>query len=85
VPSPLPGALKQLRGERFDRVFSDPPYAMRAAQETLDALVESELLAPGARVVLETDRREPVPSAPPLALADERRYGDTRILVFSAE
>jgi len=34
----LPGALGQLRGQRFDLVFSDPPYALRAAQTTLDGL-----------------------------------------------
>lgn len=82
----LPEALKRLRGERFDLVFSDPPYALRAAQTTLDALAHDGLLAPGARVVLEMDRREPAPvAAPPLRLSDERRYGDTRVLIFSAE
>ena len=82
----VPEALRQLRGERFDLVFSDPPYALRAAQPTLEALASNGLLAPGARVVLETDRREPVPMPPlGLTLTDERRYGDTRVLVFSAE
>jgi 16S rRNA (guanine(966)-N(2))-methyltransferase RsmD len=86
VRAELPGALQQLRGERFDLVFSDPPYALRAAQPTLEALASSEVLAPGARVVLEADRREPSPAPPPgLVLADERQYGDTRVLVFSAE
>ena len=83
--SGVPEALPRLRGERFDLVFSDPPYALRAAQATLDALLASSLLSQGARVVLETDRREPLPAAPPLVLSDERRYGDTRVLVFSAE
>lgn len=82
----LPEALHGLRGERFDLVFSDPPYALRAAQATLDALVADDLLAAGARVVLEMDRREPAPvPPPPLAPSDERRYGDTRVLVLSAK
>ena len=82
----LPAALARLRGDKYDLVFSDPPYALRAAASTLAALRESDLLAPGARVVLEMDRREPAPSAAaPLQLSDERRYGDTRVLVFSAE
>jgi len=82
----LPAALRQLQGERFDLVFSDPPYAQRAAQETLDAVSASGLVAPGARIVLETDRREPSPVPPPgLQLADERRYGDTRVLIFAAD
>jgi len=35
---------------------------------------------------VEMDRREPVPAAPAgLRLVDERRYGDTRALILSAE
>jgi 16S rRNA (guanine966-N2)-methyltransferase len=74
----LPGALDQLRGEKFDLVFSDPPYSLHAAQATLDAV--GGLLAPGARVVIEMDRREPAPSG--LPLADERKYGDTIVRIF---
>ena len=86
IRAELPQALHGLRGERFDLVFSDPPYALRAAQTTLEALTSNGLLAPDARVVLEMDRREPVPAVPAgLRLTDERRYGDTRVLVFSAE
>ncbi|HYV64931.1 MAG TPA: 16S rRNA (guanine(966)-N(2))-methyltransferase RsmD [Myxococcales bacterium] len=74
-------ALPRLSG-RFDLVFSDPPYAMRAAQETLEALARLGLVAPQGRVVLERDRREPSPSAPDgFELVAERRYGDTAVLV----
>jgi 16S rRNA (guanine(966)-N(2))-methyltransferase RsmD len=82
----LPSALERLRGEKFDLVFSDPPYALRAAGSTLEALATGELLAKDGRVVLEMDRREPVPAPPSgLELADERRYGDTRVAIFSAK
>lgn len=69
-------ALRRLRGP-FELVFSDPPYALRAAQATLDAV--APLLAPGARVVLEMDRREPLPAR--CELLDDRLYGDTRVLI----
>ncbi len=82
----LPAALAQVRGERFDLVFSDPPYALHAAAGTLQALMDHGVLAPGARVVLEMDRRETLPTAPArLDLVDERRYGDTRVAIFSAK
>ena len=71
-------ALRRLRGP-FELVFSDPPYALRAAQATLDAL--APLLAPSARVVLEMDRREPLPTR--CAVLDDRLYGDTRVLIVS--
>jgi 16S rRNA (guanine966-N2)-methyltransferase len=86
VRGELPGALSLLRGQRFDLIFSDPPYALRAAQGTLDALCSNDLLAPGARVVLEMDRRETKPSLlSGLSLLDERRYGDTLVLVVSKD
>jgi 16S rRNA (guanine(966)-N(2))-methyltransferase RsmD len=74
-------ALPRLSGP-FDLVFSDPPYALQAAQETLHALARLGLVAPEGRVVLERDRREPGPTAPEgFELAGERRYGDTAVLI----
>jgi 16S rRNA (guanine966-N2)-methyltransferase len=82
----LPAALRDLGRERFDLVFSDPPYAVRAAQGTLDALIASGVLRPAARVVLEMDRREPSPAPPAgLRLADDRRYGDTRVRIYAMD
>ena len=70
----LPQALSKLR-EKYDLVFSDPPYALHAAQAILEAV--RPLLNPGARVVLEMDRREPSPPG------DERRYGDTKVVIVA--
>ena len=77
----LPAALGRLEGG-YDLVFSDPPYALHASQAVLDAV--APLLNPGARVVLEMDRRDQ-PIAPPqgLRIADERRYGDTKVVIVS--
>jgi 16S rRNA (guanine(966)-N(2))-methyltransferase RsmD len=65
-------------GERYDLVFLDPPYreAARLATRLADTL--PAVLAPGALVVSESDRREPL-DLPPLETLDERRYGDTLI------
>jgi 16S rRNA (guanine966-N2)-methyltransferase len=74
-------ALAELSGP-YDLVFSDPPYALRASQATLDTLAARELVARGGRVVLERDRREARPQAPAgFDVVDERRYGDTLVLV----
>ncbi len=82
VRGELPAALERLKGSKFDLVFSDPPYALRASQAVLDGLCANDLLAPGARVVLEMDRREETPNFPPgLQRLDERRYGDTKVVV----
>lgn len=72
------GTLPALRKERFDLIFSDPPYARMASQGVLDTV--APLLHEGGRLVLESDRREPAPAG--LPLHDERRYGDTLVRVF---
>lgn len=61
---------------RFDLVFLDPPYreATRVA-ETLDPHL-GRVLAPGGRVVAESDRRRPL-EFPSLDTVRERRYGRT--------
>jgi 16S rRNA (guanine966-N2)-methyltransferase len=81
VPVEVERALRQISGP-YDLVFSDPPYALRAAQSTLDGLAAAGLVAPHGRIVLERDRREAQPAAPGgFELADERRYGDTVLLI----
>lgn len=67
------------RREAYDLVFLDPPYRRAAGlgRELSEGL--TAVLAPGARVVTESDRRAPLHLD--LALADERRYGDTVIRI----
>jgi pantetheine-phosphate adenylyltransferase len=75
-------ALKVLRklgreGRCFDLVFVDPPYASDLAARVLAALPGLGILAPGAEVVVESDRRHPPGDFEGLVRQDERRYGDT--------
>ena len=67
------------RGAAYDLIFLDPPYrqAERWAAD-LSALVPV-VLAPGGRVIGESDRRAPLELE--LPLVDERRYGDTLIRI----
>jgi 16S rRNA (guanine966-N2)-methyltransferase len=75
-------ALKWLRAasagaRQYDLVFLDPPYRQA---ETLGAALSELLpavLARGALVVSESDRRAPLELTIPTT--DERRYGDTLI------
>ena len=74
-------ALRSARAgkETYDLVFIDPPYgqAQEWAQE-LGALLPA-LLGPGARVVLESDRRGPLELE--MGVERQRRYGDTSITI----
>jgi 16S rRNA (guanine966-N2)-methyltransferase len=68
-------------GREYDLVFLDPPYgdATRVGRSIGSAL--TPVLAPGARVVGESDRRAPLQLD--LTLLDERRYGDTLIRIYA--
>lgn len=77
--------------ETYDLVFIDPPYGRaRPAQSTRAGTTTEErgrelsailptLLSPGARVVVESDRRSPLELTIPLDR--HRRYGDTLITI----
>jgi 16S rRNA (guanine966-N2)-methyltransferase len=80
-------ALQWLRaasraGAQYDLVFLDPPY--RLAERLGSGLADGlpAVLAPGAVVVAESDRRAPL--ALGLPLQDERRYGDTLIRIHGS-
>jgi 16S rRNA (guanine966-N2)-methyltransferase len=68
-------------GRLYDLVFLDPPYSQAAALGAELAGALTPVLAPGARVVVESGPRAPLElglTSP----SDERRYGDTRIEIF---
>jgi 16S rRNA (guanine(966)-N(2))-methyltransferase RsmD len=69
------------RGAAYDLIFLDPPY--RQAEHWAAELSElvPAVLAPGGRVVTESDRRAPLELE--LPLVDERRYGDTLIRIHT--
>ena len=71
--------------DRFAWVFIDPPYASNEAEQTLAALASCALLAPGAVIVVEHDKRNvPPDQAGELYLADRRFYGDTGVSFYRA-
>ena len=66
--------------DRFDLVFLDPPWAEPGEPDrTLEAVVASGVLAPGAMLVVETARGRAPTAIGGLVKLDERRYGDTVI------
>jgi 16S rRNA (guanine966-N2)-methyltransferase len=69
-------------GREYDLVFLDPPYRRAAPlANALDRDVPA-ILAPGARVAIETGRHLPLDLT--LPLADERRYGETIIRIHGS-
>ena len=80
-------ALRWLRtasaaARQYDLVFLDPPYRRAPALGAGLSDLLPTVLAPGARVVVESDRRSPLEL--PIHFTDERRYGDTLIRIHAA-
>lgn len=67
-------------GRSYDLVFLDPPY--RDAERLGPELDLPSVVAPGGRIVAESDRRSPVAIDLPLLL--ERRYGDTLLRIHGS-
>jgi len=68
------------RARQYDLVFLDPPYRHGSLLGTRLTAALAGALAPAARVVAESDRRQPL--GLDLSLLDERRYGDTLIQIY---
>jgi 16S rRNA (guanine966-N2)-methyltransferase len=71
------------RKETYDLILIDPPYGRAHEWGPRLAAALPALLAPRARVVLESDRRTPLRLG--LAPEKERRYGDTTIAIHRHE
>ncbi|MCP3101643.1 16S rRNA (guanine(966)-N(2))-methyltransferase RsmD [Myxococcus sp. K15C18031901] len=87
LAQPVDRALPALgkRGERFELVFADPPYAARVVETVLEGVVGAGLLAPGGMLVVEHDKREAAPETHVgLAREDQRRFGDTLVSFYRA-
>ncbi len=73
--------LAREHGRQYDLVFLDPPYGQAATVGRPLSMALAPVLKSNARVVAESDRREPLDLAP-LTLVDSRRYGDTMIRFY---
>jgi 16S rRNA (guanine966-N2)-methyltransferase len=84
LQAPLAAALRTAPAsvDAYSLVFLDPPYRQAPALGDELATMLAPLLAPGARVVTESDRRAPLDL--PLFVTHDRRYGDTLIRIHQA-
>ncbi len=79
------GFLERARAgaRQYDLVFLDPPYRHTSGLGAQLSAALKPVLAPGARLVVESDRRAPL-ALDLLPAPDERRYGDTLIRIYHA-
>lgn len=73
-------------GGRFDVAFIDPPYGKDILPAVLKLLSHSGVLNPGAVVVTESAKIDPLPERSGfLALSGRKIYGDTKIDIYESE
>jgi 16S rRNA (guanine(966)-N(2))-methyltransferase RsmD len=87
IGSNVQNALRRMAGQAEGRVFGwifvDPPYASGEAGQVLDMLAGGDLLAEGAIVIVEHDRRHlPDEVVGTLVMTDRRFYGDTGVSFY---
>ncbi|KRN02817.1 N6-adenine-specific methylase [Levilactobacillus senmaizukei DSM 21775 = NBRC 103853] len=71
------------RGDQFDLVFFDPPYAQQKIMAEMTRLHELGLLNTGARIICETDQQAQLPDEiPAFELVERRDYGITEITIY---
>jgi 16S rRNA (guanine966-N2)-methyltransferase len=75
-------ACTPVADRQYDLVFIDPPYRLASALGPELSAALKPVLTAAARVVTESDRRDPLALELPLQL--ERRYGDTLIRIHGA-
>jgi 16S rRNA (guanine966-N2)-methyltransferase len=77
-----PPKRESVRGNPAPRslVFLDPPYRSGLAGAALAALETSGWLAPAALAVIELELADKTETPPGFEIADDRRYGRTRLL-----
>ena len=77
--------LKTLKGQQFDRIYFDPPYASDLYQPVLDAIAHYQLLHPTGELAVEhsSDAWTPQP-IPTLEICSEKVYGNTAVTFYRA-
>ena len=75
-------AIKKLeRGDRFDIMFCDAPYAAKLTGDAISRVIDANLLSDYGVIVCESDEPKPY-EHPRLSVRRHNRYGRTYITVY---
>ena len=75
--------LKGIEGEKFDRIYFDPPYASNLYQPVLGAIANYQLLASGGELAVEHNRSFwSAVAIPGLEICREKVYGKTSLTFY---
>lgn len=74
-------ALKKLYGRKFDIIFIDPPYRLKAEAEILNKIANYELLNKNGIIIIEHSKENNLQIEAERYIIDERNCGNT-VLTF---
>ncbi|MCL1464322.1 16S rRNA (guanine(966)-N(2))-methyltransferase RsmD [Argonema galeatum] len=75
--------LKMLEGQKFDRIYFDPPYASNLYQSVLDTIAQYQLLNEDGEIAVEhSPDLWNVEEIPSLEICREKVYGNTALRFY---
>ncbi|MBE9194042.1 16S rRNA (guanine(966)-N(2))-methyltransferase RsmD [Synechocystis sp. LEGE 06083] len=79
--------LPTLKGQTFDRIYLDPPYASGLYNPVLTLVGELQLLTPAGEIAVEYDRRhwQPPEQIAGLELVRQKKYGLSNLAFYWRE
>ena len=78
--------IKTRRGEPFDIIIADPPFAMKAGNRLLEKTAKSALYRKGTVVVIETAGTETLKKQlQPFTLFSKKDFGDKQVWFYEAK
>jgi 16S rRNA (guanine(966)-N(2))-methyltransferase RsmD len=77
--------LSRLKGQPFDLIYLDPPYASLLYQPVLTKIAQLGLLQPGGEVAVEHGQQgwQPGETIPGLGLIRQKHYGLTHLAFYT--
>ena len=77
-------ALENLKGQKFDIVFLDPPYETDFTEKAIKKIAEYGLLNQDGKIIVETDRKDEIiqniEKLDLFDIFDERKYGRVSLI-----
>lgn len=67
----------------FDLIFMDPPYREESVEKITAKILKNQWIKPGGILVIERDKKDPLPELPGLTLETSKTYGTTSLWFFS--
>ena len=76
--------LENVKREKFDIIFIDPPYKLNIAEDSLKRIIEYNLCAKDGIIIVETDEEErdlsEIEKIEKLEVIDVRKYGRVKLI-----